>query len=480
MKNKGKRGFSFMLAMVMSVMTLSGCTGEEKAVTIEDMKLETVAKQSFDIIGGDDVMPIAGYYMPLKSIYSINGNSMPDYLTDEYFEMMAECGVNLVTNPLTSYADDPSAVMKSLDLAAKYGIAMSVQDSNVVGYIGNLNSDLTAEEASAQMAAYSSHPAFAGLFVYDEPFTSDYSASGLSDGTRDMKNYTQITQVLNKELDMWSYQNLLSLADVEKKADYEKYLTEFCETQNPKNLLFDRYQFDADKKGEEDIYLYNLATYREYGEKYNIPWWSFIQAGSQWNDDKKYFTSDSYYPNEGEFDWMVNLNLAFGAKGIVYFPLFQPYFFAYGSEPGVYDFERNGLIGTWGNKNRWYYYAQNINKHIDVIDEVLMNSVSKGILATGEKSIQDAHDTRDALMEGTSWRELKTVSGDAVIGCFNYQGKTALYVVNYSYKTAQKIELDFVKECNVKVVQTAETSYVKADSLTLEMAAGDGVLLVFE
>lgn len=109
-----------------------------------------------------------------------------------------------------------------------------------------------------------------------------------------------------------------------------------------------------------------------------------------------------------------------------------------------------------------------------------MNSVSKGILATGEKSIQDAHDTRDALMEGTSWRELKTVSGDAVIGCFNYQGKTALYVVNYSYKTAQKIELDFVKECNVKVVQTAETSYVKADSLTLEMAAGDGVLLVFE
>lgn len=479
MKNKFTRLFCGALATVMAVMMLSGCSDRE--VAVEPMEREEVASHSFDIIGGDDVMPLGGYYMPLMSVYSINGNSMPDYLTDEYFQMIADSGVNLIPYPITDYANNPAAVMKSLDLAEKYNIAMGVNDSNVVGVIGNQNKTLTAEEAGSKMSGYLSHPAFAGLFLYDEPFTSDFSGTAVSDGTRDMDNYVQITEVLGKELDVWCYQNLLGHPnDESRKEDYEKYLTEYCETQNPKNLLFDRYQFDTVNKGTEDVYLYNLALYREYGEKYNIPWWSFIQAGSQWNDNRNYFESDSYFPDEGQFDWLVNMNLAFGAKGLVYFPLFQPYFFAYGSEPGVYDFERNGLIGTWGNKTRWYYYAQDINKHIGVIDEVLMNSVSKGILATGEKSLADAHDTRDALIEGKSWRELKDVSGDAIIGCFNYQGKTALYVVNYSYKNAQKIELDFVKECNVKVIQAAETEYVKSSGLTLDMAAGDGVLLVFE
>ena len=89
-------------------------------------------------------------------------------------------------------------------------------------------------------------------------------------------------------------------------------------------------------------------------------------------------------------------------------------------------------------------------------------------------------DPSKLFIEGTSWRELEDVKGNALIGCFNYQGKTALYVVNYEYNYAQKIDLKFVKECNVKVVQAAETSYVKTDNLVLDMPAGDGVLLVFE
>ena len=67
-----------------------------------------------------------------------------------------------------------------------------------------------------------------------------------------------------------------------------------------------------------------------------------------------------------------------------------------------------------------------------------------------------------------------------MVGCFNYRGKSAFYVVNYDNFYSQKIKLDFLDNYNMKIVQKAEESYVKADSLTLTMNAGEGVLIVIE
>jgi hypothetical protein len=67
-----------------------------------------------------------------------------------------------------------------------------------------------------------------------------------------------------------------------------------------------------------------------------------------------------------------------------------------------------------------------------------------------------------------------------MVGCFNYQGKTALYVANYDQKYAQDILLKFQDTYNVTVIQDATASYVSASELTLKMLAGDGVLLIFE
>ena len=83
-------------------------------------------------------------------------------------------------------------------------------------------------------------------------------------------------------------------------------------------------------------------------------------------------------------------------------------------------------------------------------------------------------------MDGTSWRELKDISGETMVGCFNYLGKSAFYVVNYDTEYAQKITLDFYDSYNMRVVQKAETSYVNTNSLTLQVHAGDGVLIVIE
>lgn len=200
---------------------------------------------------------------------------------------------------------------------------------------------------------------------------------------------------------------------------------------------------------------------------------------TSWNDDFSRFDSEvPYYPNDAQFQWNVNVNLAYGAQGIQYFSLFQPYYFAWAeSEP--FDFQRNGMFGAWGNKNEWYYYAQEANKQIAAVDEVLMNAKNKGVIVTGKQAIQDNTES-ECIMEGDSWRELVGVDGDSMIGCFNYQGKTALYVVNYDYEYAQDITLHFNEQHDVTVIYDAQTSHYSAKDLTLPMQAGHGALVVFD
>ena len=109
-----------------------------------------------------------------------------------------------------------------------------------------------------------------------------------------------------------------------------------------------------------------------------------------------------------------------------------------------------------------------------------MNSVNKGVIASGEKAISDTAYAETSMLEGTAWRELASVDGDALIGCFNYQGKTALYVTNYSYEYAQKVNLKFNGKYNFAVIQNAEANHYTGKGITLDMYAGDGVLIVFE
>ena len=67
-----------------------------------------------------------------------------------------------------------------------------------------------------------------------------------------------------------------------------------------------------------------------------------------------------------------------------------------------------------------------------------------------------------------------------IMRCFNYQGKTALYVANYSYEYAQEVELKFNGNYNFTVIQNAEAKQYTGKGITLDMYAGDGVLIVFE
>ena len=467
---------SILILALFASSSACSVSEQQEVIKIEKMEAEQSVGASFDILGGKDVMPIAGYYGPFTESFSSNGQSIPDYVTDEYFQMIADSGVNLIVSSMEDYKNNPSTIRNILDLGEKYDIGIFVRDSYITDNRGE--NTLSLEDINLRLSEYRNHKAFCGLTVVDEPGSEVYYQQGGNGGM--MEEYPQLSKILTQDCDIFCYENLIKITSMSQKEAYEEYVKQFCETLSPTNISYDFYPWDeGDTRGDFTRYFWNLALIREYAQKYEIPFWVFIQAGSQWSDGAQAFDSGEYVPTEGEFDWSVNMSLAFGAQGIQYFPLIQPYYFAY-AESQEFDFERNGMIGAWGNKNRWYYYAQDINKHIAAIDEVLMNSVSKGIIVSGQKAQEYCADTREAVLDGTSWRELADVSGNTIVGCFNYQGKTALYVVNNDYEWAQDITLNFQDTYKVRVLQAADTKYLATNQLTLNMEAGEGVLVVFE
>lgn len=467
---KFKRYVSTLLVSSM-LLALCACGSKGQQVTVEPMEKDEVHKVTFDILGGEDVMPISGYYGPLPSETSFDGQSLPDYFTDEIFGMISDCGVNMLHHSYTNYLTAPELVVKMLELGEKHNVGICVFDSQVCQRIKD--PDFTVEEMDTRINEYSDYPAFCGVYVVDEPGTTYFHPT--EDAGRDVSSYTTIFKNL-KELGVFGSGNLHPIWEEKDREKYNQYIEEYVTTCEPMYLSFDYYLWD---KGRSKAgYFYNVDTIRKYAEKYDIPFWCYIQAGGQWNDGGQYFDSDEYYPTEGQLHWNVNTALAYGAKGLEYFPTIQPLYFA-NALTTDYDFQRNGLIGAWGNKTQWWYYAKNANEQVVAVDSVLMNSVNKGVIASGELAVKDTKGL-EFIMEGTSWRELKNVDGDALVGCFNYQGKTALYVVNYDTEYAQKITLNLQGSYNLSVTQEAETSKVNTNKLVLDLKAGQGALVVFE
>ena len=475
MKRKMINRIVNILLCVAMLLSLNGCssnsattnkeTDKNQVTKIEPMEIEEVDTYGFDFLGGTEVMPIGGFYGPMPSTKSVNGIAMPDYVTDEYFEMIADCGVNLITYSLTDYEDAPNYMIKMLELGEKYGVGITVGD----GGISYRDEDLSLEKVDARLKEYMDYDAFCGVYVIDEPGSATYAGpSGvmISDVAKKM--------TILSELGVWTYGNLLPCYNESYRDKYDSYVEEWLSTCNPPMLMWDHYVHD---EGVQEVdYFYSLSIGREKAAKYDIPFWVFIQAGSHWTAAGQ--DTPDYFPNEAELMWNVNTSLAYGAKGIAYFPLLQPNDFA-PAESKPYDFERNGLIGASGNKNRWWYYAQNMNKQIAAVDEVLMNSVNKGVIVTSDQAKKDNGDS-SCIMEGKSWRELTNITGDVMVGCFNYQGKSAYYVVNYDMEYAQNITMEFYDECNFTVIQNAETSKLQGNGMELTMAPGEGVLVVME
>lgn len=461
----------------------------------EKIDPEEVYALSYDIMGGDEVMPIGGFYAPYTSGGSLDGHTLPNFISDDIFQKLADCGINMFVYSIDRWGANDANIVKALELGEKYGIGYFVDTYWIMGQLGThtedvpldeiaLNTEAGVRELESLIDELSQYESFIGVHSFDEPFTAQLDNIGvLTEKFYSLPNTEGLDVFLNArgywagEDNFWGYSDPMA---------FDEYMTELFEVSKPRMLSVTQYPYTEPETPETTLtsLMYNqLSIYRSYAEKYKVPFWRMLQAGGQWNDEMIWKDSVDPFPSEGEMLYDVNLALAYGAKAIQYFPLIQPLHFAYATG-GTYDFvNRNGLIGADGNLTRWYYYAKRANEQIQAIDHVLMKSTNDGIIVHGDAAtkafITDGEPGEEIISSGT-YRQLTGVYGDdCIVGCFNYKGGTALYVVNYSRTEKADVRLDFDGDNYLyEVIQRAQSTKVVGNAVTLRLDRGEGALIV--
>jgi len=447
------------------------------------------ATLSFDYLGGADVMPIGGFYGPYNSGGSIDGYQFPQLMDEKYYKLIADAGVNMIV-----YSADvqPASVMRSLELGGKYKIGQFANCSLVDSIAGRLDKDkryhkgdalpFTTEQFYNQIKDLLKYDSLLGIRGADEPFW--YQLDGLAEVSKMIKEIGYgDTQMYVNSLGYGGGD--LTYGGYEENITAEQYYDKiFTEVKIP-FLSATGYFYTKKNTPDKDLSIMfpTLSSIRTLASKYDVPMWRMLQVGGQWNDEAIEKESVDYYPNEGEVLFDVNIALCYGCKAIQYFPLISPLHFAYAPN-GTYDFNRNGLISAAGTINEWYYYAMKANKQIKAIDHVLMNSANIGLIVHGEKAQELARvddENRDELIRDGKFRQLSSVSGDdCFVGCFDYKGGTALYVVNYSRTEKASVELNFDNRYGYEVIQRAVSTQVAGNYVPLTLECGEGVLIVLK
>lgn len=436
--------------------------------------------KSAAISTSENVMPIGGFFGPYRG--TDKNGTYRDLVTDDVFAKIQDIGVNLIVASPTSWNATGSSdtITKSLYLAEKYGIGVYVTDYSL----------LNKSNAAASLGLYSNFTSFKGIHLIDEPTTASFYGNGASANT--LLSYAGAATQLNRYTNLNGYINLYGMNYVWANAAgkdateyYNTYLDEYLDATNARHLSYDTYAFTVARR----TYFTNLKVTRRKSLEKDIPFWGFVQAGSNFNDAQTDLdtSADNNRPTKGEFLWNVNTTLAYGAKGIEYFTLIQPSYYAYASSADKYDYERNGLIAANGELTKWGGYAKKANAQIAAVDEVLMNATSVAVLATGS-DLQTC-----TGISQTGYGKLKSIDiptkslgyaedGEgALVGVFDYQGKEVYYVVNNDMTGTQTITLNFTESVSYYTIQNAVKASGSGTKLTLtELPAGEAVLVVLE
>ena len=418
------------------------------------------------IPGTDGKMPIVGYNGPTGR-----------YMQERYMQLISECGINLLTFFEYDYTTHPEEYHQLLEWCEKYGIFMHVNDVA-------LHPDMTEEELSARIAKYGKYKSFAGIHIMDEPCNDVFPVS--FEGAQKLRFhpmhlYSAISKRLNSYDNMMGYINLLPHYYWMEcyLEDYRNYLEEYIETCDPKIISYDHYVFDdRDRKRAMKWFFQNLLVVREYSLKSGIPFWVFIQAGSQWGPDLNPRETETYRPTKYELFWNVNVVLAFGCKGVEYYPLVQPYDDALYLDGGL-DCDRGGILGADGEPTMYHGFIRQINNQVNAVGSILMKCENKGVLAI--KNATTYVEGKEGILDSDGYKELVSVScrtAGVFVGCFDYEGKTALYVVNNDTKKCQNVTLHFDNTYHLEFVSYAHQGQEDTNVLKITLGAGNAMLVV--
>lgn len=448
------------------VINLSG-----KAAVVST-KGETLNAKKITIRGidGNDY-PIGGYIGP-NALYRGNGYMMPSLITDEVFKKISDCGLNYLIDTKNDIARATGEQV--LSLADKYKISCYMRCDDVILLDGGASVSGAEEIAAALSPVVRNHKYFAGPYGKDEPTSPLFPK--IKEAYASLKTAKTIIGETAKDLTM--YVNLFprlpgeSLSGgTDRDYTYEKYLADFFDC-NPDYLEFDFYPITGLENTVSSGWFNYLASMNSEAISNDVAWQGFVQTGGNFPD----VPNQHRITNENELNYDVNSMVCFGAKGITYFPgVFPPEWTGITPEENCND---NSLINKYGSATPTYYYAQKINKNLKAMSEYLVNSVWEGVIVSGDGVC--TYSSSDQRYKMQNYKLLKSVDGDpSVIGCFNYNGGVALYVMNNTLTNHRgQITLNFDNNYEYEVIQRGITNGIIADSFTLTLEAGEGALVV--
>lgn len=439
---------------------------------------------TYDCLGGDgNVMPILGFWSA-PSDATFNGQFFPDIRNDDYFNAVAESGINLMVQASFDDAKANDAVVEStLNYCDKYNIGYYVTDKRL------FDTDMLCNktELLQRTEEYAKHKSFAGYYIKDEPYPSvlekdesgkDFYVNG-EEGmiNRALKGFYEVINELNINahpyVTMFPYE--IRQFNPTPSMQYTRYIREIYKSTEAVAMMYDLYPLREIGFSYEAFYT-QLSFVRTEARDMKKDWIPYVSVSDEDNPGQ---TPDIFYyvmPTEGELSWQVNQYLAFGAKGISYFPMNSPLSFY----PEVLQGDTVGMFDWAGNKTEVYYYVREVNKQLHAIDQYLMNATNHGVIFHGEIEGKE-YLKNNEIIAGGSFRELRSISGDnATVGCFDYYGKTCLYVVNGSMEEDAALTLRFDNRYGYTLIQRGTTANVKGSKINLSLAAGEAALVVLK
>lgn len=449
------------LCMIASMLMLPGCTkGDRDAAPL------------FRGLDSGEMF-LSGYIGPRPS-YVRNGEVVWEpYEDGQIFQALADAGLNYMVDELNFAGDSQVYAEKALEYSEEVGLMYFMAAYDVMR-VSNQTMG-TDEEVKSKLQELYQYDSFGGLFLIDEPSATSYPF---------IKECIDKLNQIEAELgytDLEPHINLLPpIAGAERLSgvagsgiSWEEYIRGLSNT-GISYLSFDMYPICGLFTNKVMAnWFTTLGTMNRVAIEEGKPWIGCVQVGGgSW----AYGTIDQRVTTEGELKWDVNTMLAFGAKGLIYYLTVSPPFWA--DKEGVEEQKNShSIINAYGEKTEFYDYVKEINAHVSAMDHVLMNCDYKGVIVTGDTPC--VHYGKD-LIKSNSFRGLSDVTGNALVGCFDYNGKTALFVVNNSITEEGEISLTFDHKYNMKVTQDAVTRTENGNGLTLHLGIGESALVVLE
>ena len=420
---------------------------------------------------GNDVMPIVGFTDPSASTDDMGRTEgFESQITEKNWKILADSGVNTVVSWWNDWtnANLHDDILLAMDFAEKYGVSYIVNNREAMSLTTSGQVDAHAE--------YVSKPAYGGTILIDEPGAVNFADIASATRAWETSNYSDTLAYVNmlpNYAAQWQLEDCQGTGGTYEGAfsNYEEWVKLYLDTVKPQVFSYDHYPYLFTKPNYfRDGWYTNLSNVRYYTAKAGVPYWVYGQLGG-WPEYGQTIDSSTLHLTYGHTALQFNSMLSYGAKGIQYYNYFMPPNYA---SAGNYT----SATMADGTPTPYYEHIQKINKQVAAIDHVLLRCAWKGIIQLNSSPSTIPGGDKVATYGALSNTPV-TGSGNAIVGCFEYRDLGyAYYVTTNDVYNASTVTLNFNNSYNLTKIQEGVESKTSGSSITLNIPAGEGVLVV--